>query len=61
MPKIAAGSDMCFNYPEKTRGEATVMMLVTGLHQEGMPPADQMRAMTIGGAELMAGRTALGQ
>jgi hypothetical protein len=27
--KIAAGSDMWFNYPGKTRGEATVMALAT--------------------------------
>src|SRR5580692_43740 len=58
--KIAAGSDMWFNYPDKTRGEATVMVLVTGLHEEGMPPADQIRAMTLSNAELMGWRDRVG-
>jgi imidazolonepropionase-like amidohydrolase len=58
--KIAAGSDMWFNYPEKTRGEATVMVLVTGLHQEGMPAADQIRAMTLSNAELMGWQDRVG-
>jgi hypothetical protein len=46
--KIAAGSDTWFNYPGKTRGEATVMA-----------PADQIRAMTLSAAELLGGRIAL--
>ena len=58
--KIAAGSDMWFNYPEKTRGEATVMVLVTGLHQEGMPVADQIRALTLSNAELMGWQDRVG-
>jgi imidazolonepropionase-like amidohydrolase len=58
--KIAAGSDMWFNYPGKTRGEATVMVLATGLHEEGMPPADQIRAMTLSAAELMGWQDRVG-
>jgi imidazolonepropionase-like amidohydrolase len=58
--KIAAGSDMWFNYPGKTRGEATVMALATGLHEEGMPPADQIRAMTLSAAELMGWQDRVG-
>ena len=58
--KIAAGSDMWFNYPGKTRGEATVMALATGLHEEGMPAADQIRAMTLSAAELMGWQDRVG-
>jgi imidazolonepropionase-like amidohydrolase len=58
--KIAAGSDMWFNYPGKTRGEATVMVLATGLHEEGMPAADEIRAMTLSAAELMGWQDRVG-
>ena len=58
--KIAAGSDMWFHYPDKTRGEATVMVLVTGLHGEGMAPADQIRAMTVSAAELLGWQDRVG-
>ena len=58
--KIAAGSDMWFQYPGKTRGEATVMMMTTGLHSEGMPPADIIRAMTVSAAELLGWQDRVG-
>jgi imidazolonepropionase-like amidohydrolase len=58
--KIAAGSDMWFNYPGKTRGEATVMVLATGLHEEGMPAVDEIRAMTLSAAELLGWQDRVG-
>jgi imidazolonepropionase-like amidohydrolase len=58
--KIAAGSDMWFDYPGKTRGEATVMVLSSGLRSEGMPAADVIRAMTASAAELMGWQDRVG-
>ena len=58
--KIAAGSDMWFAYPGKTRGEATVMAMTTGLRDEGMPPADAIRAMTATAADLMGWQDRVG-
>ena len=58
--KIAAGSDMWFQYPEKTRGEATVMMMTSGLRGEGMLPADVIRAMTVTAAELLGWQDRIG-
>jgi imidazolonepropionase-like amidohydrolase len=58
--KIAAGSDMWFDYPGKTRGEATVMVLSSGLRAEGMPAADVIRAMTVSAAELMGWQDRVG-
>src|SRR5205807_2337745 len=51
--KIAAGSDMWFDYPGKGRGEATITMLISGLHDEGTPAADIIRALTVSAAELL--------
>jgi len=58
--KIAAGSDMWFEYPDKNRGEATVMVLTTGLRAEGMPAADVIRAMTVNAAELLGWQDRVG-
>lgn len=58
--KIAAGSDMWFLYPDKTRGEATVMVMTSGLRGEGMPPADILRAMTASAAELLGWQDRVG-
>jgi imidazolonepropionase-like amidohydrolase len=58
--KIAAGSDMWFQYPDKTRGEATVMMMTSGLRAEGMPAADVIRAMTVTAAELLGWQDRIG-
>ncbi len=58
--KIAAGSDMWFQYPDKTRGEATVMAMTSGLHGEGMAPADIIRAMTVSAAELLGWQDRVG-
>ena len=50
--KFAAGSDMCWFYPGKTRGEASVATFVN-LHQAGMPALDVIRAITINSAEML--------
>jgi imidazolonepropionase-like amidohydrolase len=58
--KIAAGSDMWFAYPGKSRGEATVMALSSGLVSEGMPAVEAIRAMTASAAELMGWQDKVG-
>jgi imidazolonepropionase-like amidohydrolase len=50
--KFAVGSDMCWFYPGKTRGEASVAAFV-GLHQAGMPALAVIRAATINAAEML--------
>lgn len=57
--KIAAGSDMWFQYPGKTRGEATVMIF-TGLREEGLPPLEILRAATFNAAELLGWQDRVG-
>ena len=58
--KIAAGSDMWFQHPDKTRGQATVMTITSGLRGEGMPAADVIRAMTVTAAELLGWQDRIG-
>ena len=50
--KFATGSDMCWSYPGKTRGEASVATFVN-LHQAGVPALDVIRAVTINAAEML--------
>jgi imidazolonepropionase-like amidohydrolase len=50
--QIASGSDMCWFYPGKTRGEASVATFVK-LHQAGMPALEVIRAVTSNGAEML--------
>lgn len=50
--KFAAGSDMCWFYPGKTRGEASTATFVN-LRQAGMPALDVIRAITINAAEML--------
>jgi imidazolonepropionase-like amidohydrolase len=50
--KFAAGSDMCWFYPGKTRGEASVATFVN-LHSAGMSPLDTIRAVTVNAAEML--------
>src|SRR6185437_10253164 len=50
--KFASGSDMCWFYPGKTRGEASVATFLN-LHQAGMPALDVIRAVTINAAEML--------
>ena len=50
--KLTVGSDMWFDYPGKTRGEATAIMF-GALKDAGMPAADIIRAATVTAAESM--------
>jgi len=50
--KFAAGSDMCWFYPGKTRGEASLTTFVN-LRQAGMPALDVIRAVTVNAAEML--------
>lgn len=50
--KYAAGSDMWFYYPGKTRGQATAIMF-DALRELGLAPIDIVRASTINAAELI--------
>ena len=49
--KFAAGSDMCWFYPGKTRGEATANVF-TSLRDAGMPPLEVIRAITTNAADM---------
>lgn len=57
--RIAAGSDVFFMYPGKTRGQASLLMLET-LHLEGMSTIDSIRAATINAAELLGLQASIG-
>lgn len=57
--KFAAGSDMCWFFPGKTRGEASVGALVS-LHKAGMPSLDVIRAITTNAAELLGWQDRIG-
>lgn len=57
--KFSAGSDMCWFYPGKTRGEASTAVFVN-LHQAGMPTLDVIRAITCNGAEMLGWQDRIG-
>ncbi len=57
--KVAAGSDMCWLYPGKTRGEAAATMF-SALHNAGMPSLDIIRAVTTRAAELLGWQDRVG-
>ena len=57
--KFAAGSDMCWFYPGKTRGEASTATFVN-LHDAGMPALDVIRAITINSAEMLGWQDRIG-
>jgi imidazolonepropionase-like amidohydrolase len=57
--KFAAGSDMCWFYPGKTRGQASATMF-TALHKAGMPSLDIIRAVTTSAAELLGWQDRVG-
>jgi imidazolonepropionase-like amidohydrolase len=57
--KFAAGSDMCWFYPGKTRGQATATRFPT-LHEEGMPSLDVIRAITTNAAEMLGWQDRVG-
>jgi imidazolonepropionase-like amidohydrolase len=57
--KFAAGSDMCWFYPGKTRGEASTATFVN-LHDTGMPALNVIRAITINAAEMIGWQDRIG-
>ena len=57
--KFAAGSDMGWAYPGKTRGEATAEVFPS-LHDAGMPPLDVIRAITTNAAEMLGWQDRIG-
>jgi imidazolonepropionase-like amidohydrolase len=57
--KFAAGSDMCWFYPGKTRGQASATMFAH-LHDAGMPPLDILRAVTTNAAEMLGWQDRVG-
>src|ERR1700736_2103659 len=57
--KFAAGSDMCWFYPGKTRGQATASRFPP-LHEAGMPSLDVIRAITTNAAEMLGWQDKVG-
>jgi imidazolonepropionase-like amidohydrolase len=57
--KFAAGSDMGWFYPGKTRGQASVSRFPT-LHQAGMSSLDVIRAITTNAAEMLGWQDRIG-
>jgi imidazolonepropionase-like amidohydrolase len=57
--KFAAGSDMCWFYPGKTRGQASAATFVN-LRDAGMPPLDIIRAITTSAAEMLGWQDRVG-
>jgi imidazolonepropionase-like amidohydrolase len=57
--KFAAGSDMCWFYPGKTRGQATASRF-PALHEAGMPSLDVIRAITTNAAEMLGWQDKVG-
>lgn len=57
--KFAAGSDMGWYFPGKTRGQASMSRFPT-LHQAGMSSLDVIRAITINAAEMLGWQDRIG-
>lgn len=57
--RYAAGSDMCWFYPGKTRGEATAAVFPS-LFDAGMPALDVIRSITSNAAEMLGWRDRIG-
>jgi imidazolonepropionase-like amidohydrolase len=57
--KFAAGSDMCWSYPGRTRGQASTATLIK-LRAAGMPVLDVIRAITINAAEMLGWQDRIG-
>jgi len=57
--RFAAGSDMCWFYPGKTRGQAATATFVN-LRQAGMPALDVIRAVTVNAAEMLGWQDRVG-
>ena len=57
--KFAAGSDMCWSYRGKTRGEASALMFKQ-LHEAGMPSLEIVRSVTVYAAEMLGWQDRVG-
>ncbi len=57
--KFAAGSDMCWFYPGKSRGQASAGTLVK-LRDAGMPPLDVIRSIITNAAEMLGWQDRVG-
>lgn len=57
--KFSAGSDMCWFYPGKTCGQASVATLIH-LRDAGMTPLDNIRAITVNAAEMLGWQDRIG-
>jgi imidazolonepropionase-like amidohydrolase len=57
--KVAVGSDMCWFYPGKTRGQLT-SLIFSALHDAGMPPLEILRAVTVNAAEMLGWQDKVG-
>jgi imidazolonepropionase-like amidohydrolase len=57
--KFAAGSDMGWHFPGKTRGQASISRFPV-LHQAGMPSLDVIRAITTNAAEMLGRQDKVG-
>ncbi|HEX3352989.1 MAG TPA: amidohydrolase family protein [Terriglobales bacterium] len=57
--KFAAGSDMCWFYPGKTRGQASIAALVN-LRAAGMSSLETIRAVTSNAAEMLGWQDRIG-
>jgi imidazolonepropionase-like amidohydrolase len=57
--KLSVGSDMCWFYPGKTRGQASAAMF-TSLQHAGMPSLEIIRAVTINAADMLGWQDRVG-
>src|SRR4029077_11486992 len=57
--KFAVGSDMCWFYPGKTRGQASATIFAN-LQAAGMTALDILRAVTVNAAELLGWQDRVG-
>jgi len=57
--KSSAGSDMCWYYPGKTRGQASATIF-TALQHSGIPPLDILRAVSTNAAEMLGWQDRVG-
>jgi imidazolonepropionase-like amidohydrolase len=57
--KFAAGSDMCWFYPGKTRGQSSTAIFVN-LRDAGMSALDVIRAITVNAAEMLGWQDRVG-
>ncbi|HEX5257286.1 MAG TPA: amidohydrolase family protein [Sphingomicrobium sp.] len=57
--KFAAGSDMVWHVPGKTRGEASATIF-SALQHSGMPPLDIVRSVTVNAAEMLGWQDRIG-